>query len=138
MVRCETVLLIGQNIQGATCLRGHLEESGFEVLTVTNGPMALDLLSSQVVALVLIDFVPPTRHVDDADHAQMDSFQLLRRLRLESDVGVIILSRESDEAIRLYFLDSGADDYVMWPYRCRELVLRMRAVMRRAGHRTAH
>jgi len=129
------VLIVSQNTRTRQCLRDDLEPSGFQVLAVTDAQGALERLSSQAPALVLIDFVPPLRSTDDTVCPQMDSFQLLRRLRLKSNVGVIVLSRESDEAMKLYFLDSGADDYVTWPCSCRELSLRMRAVVRRAGHR---
>lgn len=94
---------------------------------------ALERVSSPSLSLVLIEFVPPGPTACGADCADLDSFRLLRRLRLESDVGVIFLSRERDEALKLYFLDSGADDYVLWPCRHSELILRMRAVLRRTG-----
>jgi len=131
------VLIVSQDTYTAQCLRSQLETSGFEVRVATDGRTALDRLCSEPVALVLIEFVPPPRSIDDTVCAPIDSFQLLRRLRLRSEVGVIMLSRESDEAIKLYFLDSGAEDFVTWPCRYPELALRMRAVMRRAEHRTA-
>ncbi len=132
-----TVLLLARDGHAALTLCTDLEASGFKVLAVNDAQVALERLSSEAVDLVLLEFVPPLARLDSTICAQMDSFQLLRRLRLESNVRVIILSRESDDALKLYFLDSGADDYVEWPCRHRELALRMRAVMRRARNRTS-
>lgn len=127
-----TVLLIGEDAPSMGCLRADLANIGFEVLAEMDAQAALERLSHPSLSLVLVEFKPP-RPATGADCAAMDSFQLLRRVRLKSDVGVIVLSRESDEAVKLYLLDSGADDYVLWPCRHGELVLRMRAVVRRTG-----
>ena len=61
----------------------------------------------------------------------MDCREFLRRLRRESNVPVIVLGRRDDEEIKLAALESGADDYVTWPYNRLELLARMRAVLRR-------
>jgi DNA-binding response OmpR family regulator len=102
------------------------------VLTASDGASAPDLVRGESPDLVLTEFVPPMEHSwEDAGQAQLDSFQFLRRLRLESDVAVFVLSREPNEALKLYFLDSGADDYLTWPCHRRELLARIRAVLRR-------
>jgi DNA-binding response OmpR family regulator len=131
MVPNAKVLVVHRDKDFVDWLRAHLEADGFRVLAASDGPSALDLLSSEAPALVLMDFMPPRSSMDSASGAPMDSFQLLRRLRLKSDVGVIVLSRETDEEIKLYFLDSGADDYLIWPCHRRELLARIRAVVRR-------
>ncbi len=132
MVTDAKVLVVNRDRHVIDWLRSCLEADGFGVLAASDGASALDLLASEAPSLVLMGFTPPTEHcTDDAGQAQMDSFQLLRRLRLESDVGVIVLSREADEEIKLYFLDSGADDYLTWPCNRRELLARIRAVVRR-------
>jgi DNA-binding response OmpR family regulator len=130
------VLLISQDTYPTQNLYSELKASGFRVTMATDGQAALQRLSREAIGLVLIEFVPPRRAMIGTGCAQMDSFQLLRQLRLNSQVPVIILSQESDDAVKLYFLHSGADDYVTMPCRCGELALRMRAVMRRAEHRT--
>jgi len=131
------VLVVNQDGQIVDSLRTVLEASGFYVLAAGDGSSALDLLHTEAPALVLMDAVlaaPVQAPMDGALGPHMDGCQLLRRLRLESNVGVIVLSRERHEAIKLYFLDSGADDYVIWPCDRRELLARIRAVARRTFH----
>jgi DNA-binding response OmpR family regulator len=128
-----TILLVARDAHAAKSLCSDLGASGFRTLVVTEGRAALEQLSCEEFEIALIEFVPPACHRDGGGCVRMDSFQLLRRVRLVSDVGVIVLSQEQGEALKLYFLDSGADDYVRWPCRRRELELRVRAVMRRAA-----
>ncbi len=131
------VLVVNQDRRILDSLRTVLEAAGFCVLAASDGSSALDLLHTEAPALVLMDAIlakPVPESVDGALGPHMDGCQLLRRLRLESNVGVIVLSRERHEAIKLYFLDSGADDYVIWPCDRRELLARIRAVARRTLH----
>jgi DNA-binding response OmpR family regulator len=75
------------------------------------------------LGLVLLDVMMP----------EMDGFEVCRILREESDVGIILVTARADEADTLRALDMGADDYVTKPFRPRELVARVRAVLRRKG-----
>jgi DNA-binding response OmpR family regulator len=137
MVSDANVLVVNQDRQIVDWIRTHLDAEGFCVLAASDGSSALDLLQSEAPALVLMDAIlatPARASMDGALGPYMDGCQLLRRLRLESNVGVIVLSRERHEAIKLYFLDSGADDYVIWPCDRRELLARIRAVARRTHH----
>ena len=132
MVSNAKVLVVHRDRHFVHWLRGHLEADGLRVLAASDGSSALDWIRGEAPDLVLTEFMPPMEHpTEDAGQAQMDSFQFLRRLRLESNVAVIVLSRERDEALKLYFLDSGADDYLTWPCHRRELLARIRAVLRR-------
>jgi two-component system OmpR family response regulator len=132
MVPHAKILVVDRSNHIIGWLRSHLNADGFTVLAASDGSSALNLVRGEAPDLVLTEFMPPTEHSsDDGAEAQMDSFQFLRRLRLESDVAVIVLSPERDEALKWYFLDSGADDYVTWPCHRRELLARVRAVLRR-------
>lgn len=131
------VLVVNQDRQIVDWLRTHLDAEGYCVLAASDGSSALDLLRTEAPVLVVMDAIlapSAPESVDGALGPHMDGYQLLRRLRLESNVGVIVLSRERHEAIKLYFLDSGADDYVIWPCDRRELLARIRAVGRRTFH----
>jgi DNA-binding response OmpR family regulator len=133
------ILVFNQERQIVDWLRTHLDAEGFGVLAASDGFSALDLLHTEAPVLVLMDAIlasPAPQSMDGALGPHMDGCQLLRRLRLESNVGVIVLSRERHQAIKLYFLDSGADDYVIWPCDRRKLLARMRAVVRRTHHKT--
>jgi DNA-binding response OmpR family regulator len=132
MVPHAKLLVIDRDNHIIRWLRSHLKSDSFAVLAASDGSSALDWIRGEAPDLVLTEFMPPMEHpTEDAGQAQMDSFQFLRRLRLESNVAVIVLSRERDEALKLYFLDSGADDYLTWPCHRRELLARIRAVLRR-------
>ena len=102
MVSNAKVLVVHRDRHFVHWLRGHLEADGLRVLAASDGSSALDWIRGEAPDLVLTEFMPPMEHpTEDAGQAQMDSFQFLRRLRLESDVAVFVLSRERDEALKL-------------------------------------
>jgi DNA-binding response OmpR family regulator len=132
-----SIVLANHEAPDTVWLRRDLQVEGFRVLAASDGAAALNLLRGEGPSLLLMGLVPPAEcSTEGAPEARLDSFQLLRQVRLESSVGVIVLSRERSEVIKLYFLDSGADDYLTWPYNRRELLARIRAVVRR-GHDSA-
>jgi DNA-binding response OmpR family regulator len=127
-----TIVLANHQGPETVWIKRDLEAEGFQILAAKDGASALNLLRSEAPSLLVMGWVPPAEcSPDDAAQAHMDSFQLLRQVRLQSHVGVIVLSRERSEAVKLYFLDSGADDYLTWPYNRRELLARVRAIVRR-------
>jgi two-component system, OmpR family, response regulator RegX3 len=98
-----------------------LEREGFDVTSVSTGGAALQFAAE--VDLVLLDLGLPD--VDGAD--------VCRELRRTSDTPIIVLTARADEADRVMLLELGADDYVVKPYGLRELIARIRAVMRRTA-----
>jgi len=98
-----------------------LEREGFEVLTAASGPEALELFDEHGADLVLLDLMLPG----------LPGTEVCRRLRLTSDVPVIMLTAKDDEIDKVVGLELGADDYVTKPYSSRELLARVRAVLRR-------
>ena len=108
-------------------VRSYLEAEGFEVETAANGVEALDVARERHPDLVLLDVMMPG----------IDGIEVLRRLRTESDVYVIMLTARADEVDTLIGLSVGADDYVTKPFSPRELVARIKTVLRRGrggGH----
>ena len=98
-----------------------LEREGFDVITAATGPDALLRFEESGADLVLLDLMLPG----------LPGTEVCRRLRLVSDVPVIMLTAKDDEIDKVVGLELGADDYVTKPYSSRELLARVRAVLRR-------
>ncbi len=117
------VLVVEDDPKTAELIRLYLDREGYPVMVAKNGREALDLARRHRVEIVLLDVMLP----------EMDGMDVCRVLRGESDVGIILVTARTDEATTLLALDLGADDYVTKPFRPRELVARVRAVLRRRG-----
>jgi two-component system KDP operon response regulator KdpE len=102
-------------------IRLNLEHDGFEVYEATSGPQALEKMRDQIPDLILLDVMMP----------DLDGFETLRLIREISTVPVIMLTAKGEEDDRVRGLELGADDYVTKPFSPRELVSRVRAVLRR-------
>jgi two-component system KDP operon response regulator KdpE len=102
-------------------IRLNLEHDGFEVYEASSGSTALDQLRDMLPDLVLLDIMMP----------DLDGFETLRLIREISTVPVIMLTAKGEEDDRVRGLELGADDYVTKPFSPRELVSRVRAVLRR-------
>jgi DNA-binding response OmpR family regulator len=102
-------------------LQEYLTEQGFQVLTATDGQNALYMARNEQPDLILLDLMMP----------KMDGYQFLRQYRQERQTPVIIITAREEETDAVLGLDLGADDYVIKPFRMRELVARIRAVLRR-------
>lgn len=102
-------------------VRAYLEQEGFAVRTVPDGPAALKAARTFAPDLVILDIMLPG----------MDGLEVLRQLRQESPVYVLMLTARSDETDKVVGLSVGADDYLTKPFSPRELVARVKAVLRR-------
>jgi two-component system alkaline phosphatase synthesis response regulator PhoP len=118
-----TILVVDDEPKIAKTVRAYLESSGYRVVTAGDGRTALTLFRHEKPSLVILDLGLPG----------MDGLDVARSLRRESNVPVIMLTARVEEADRLIGLELGADDYVTKPFSPRELVARVRAVLRRAG-----
>jgi len=107
----------------ADIARDYLQHAGYSVLTASAGDEALALARSRQPDLVVLDLRLP----------RMDGIEVARTLRRESSVPIIMLTARAEESDRLLGLDVGADDYMTKPFSPRELVARVRAVLRRAA-----
>jgi two-component system OmpR family response regulator len=99
----------------------YLTLEGFTALTATTGPAGLEQLARAPVDLVILDVMLP----------ELSGFEVLRRIRALSRVPVIMLTARGEEVDRIVGLEMGADDYLAKPFSPRELVARIRAVLRR-------
>ena len=104
-------------------IRG-LRRDGFTVEHVTHGLVALDALDASPPEIVVLDLGLP----------DIDGYEVCQRIREKSAVPVIILTARGDETNRVLGLELGADDYMVKPFGIRELVARIRAVVRRTGN----
>jgi len=116
------VLVVDDEPRMINLIRMNLEADGFQVVTAPNGTKALDAVRTQLPDLVLLDVMMP----------ELDGFETLRMLREFSSIPVIMLTAKGEEDDRVRGLELGADDYIAKPFSPRELVSRVRAVLRRA------
>ena len=115
------VLVVEDDTAIAEVLRRALRQEGHEVRSAEDGVEALELAESFVPDLVILDLGLP----------KLDGVEVCQRLRAESDAPILILTARSDMDDRVEGLDSGADDYLVKPFERKELLARMRALMRR-------
>lgn len=105
----------------ASLLQDYLHNEGFETITWDNGSEALDALSGQLPDLLLLDLMIPG----------VDGLSICREIRKVSSMPVIMVTARIDEIDRLLGLEIGADDYICKPFSPREVVARVKAVLRR-------
>ncbi|MGE3303129.1 MAG: response regulator transcription factor [Hyphomonadaceae bacterium] len=117
------ILIIDDDAELSRMLGEYLADEGFTVTTSGNGHDGADLALSGRFAAVILDIMLP----------RINGIEVLRRLRQESDIPVIMLTARGDDVDRVVGLELGADDYIAKPYYPRELVARLRAVLRRMG-----
>lgn len=115
------VLLVEDEASLRSAIAYNLRREGHEVTTAADGEEALLAWAGQAADLVLLDLMLP----------KLDGFEVCRRLRQVSGVPILMLTARADEIDRVVGLEIGADDYVTKPFSMRELVARVKAVLRR-------
>jgi DNA-binding response OmpR family regulator len=118
-----TILLIEDESELARVAQSYLERAGFSVVGALRGDTGLSLFLQVKPDLVLLDLNLPG----------MDGLDVAREIRRKGDTPIIMVTARVEETDRLIGLELGADDYILKPYSPRELVARVRAVLRRAG-----
>src|SRR2546430_11042977 len=116
-----TLLIVDDDQELCAMLAEYLAPEGFLTLTAGTGPAGLEQLGRAAVDLVVLDVMLP----------ELSGFEVLRRIRAVSRVPVIMLTARGEEVDRVVGLEMGADDYLAKPFSPRELVARIRAVLRR-------
>jgi DNA-binding response OmpR family regulator len=117
----ERIVLVEDDIRLAEMLSEYLGEAGFRVTIAGNGAAALEQLANADYAAVVLDLTLP----------DMDGLDVCRQLRAKSDTPVLMLTARGDATDRIVGLEIGADDYLPKPFQPRELLARLRAILRR-------
>jgi DNA-binding response OmpR family regulator len=120
----DTILLVEDEPGLARVIGRELEAAGYRTLHAADGLQALALHASQQPDLVILDWMLPG----------LDGLEVLRRLRQTSPVPVLMLTARGEEMDRVVGLEVGADDYLTKPFSMRELLARVRALLRRMSH----
>jgi DNA-binding response OmpR family regulator len=121
-VNRKTVLVVEDEPEISDIVRQYLEKDGYRVTVVADGDRAADEFSRLRPDLILLDLMLPGQ----------DGFEVCRRLRAAGSTPIIMLTARSQEADKLIGLELGADDYITKPFSPREVVARVRAVLRRS------
>ncbi|MGQ9908833.1 MAG: response regulator transcription factor [Candidatus Flexifilum sp.] len=116
------ILVVDDEQRMISFIRMNLELEGHQVIEAHNGLEALEAVRTKLPDIVLLDVMMP----------ELDGFETLRMLREFSSIPVIMLTAKGDENDRVYGLELGADDYIAKPFGPRELIARIKAVLRRA------
>jgi two-component system alkaline phosphatase synthesis response regulator PhoP len=118
----KTVLIVEDELKITRLVRDYLEQAGFAVVEAADGQAAIAAARAERPDMILLDLGLPG----------MDGLDVTRRLRETSSVPIIMLTARVEETDRIVGLELGADDYITKPFSPRELVARIRAVLRRA------
>jgi DNA-binding response OmpR family regulator len=123
----ERILVVDDDVELCELLSGYLEPEGFQIDVVHDGVAGLDAACRGDYELIVLDVMLP----------EANGFDVLSRLRAQMNTPVIMLTARGDEVDRIVGLEMGADDYLPKPFNPRELVARIRAVLRRTKIETA-
>lgn len=118
----QTILVVDDEPEIVRLVRAYLEDSGYRVVVASDGEMALYVARREAPDLIVLDLMMP----------RVDGLEFTRRLRLEQNTPIIMLTARTEETDRIVGLEVGADDYVAKPFSPRELIARVRAVLRRS------
>jgi DNA-binding response OmpR family regulator len=117
----KTILIVEDDDKTAKLVALYLEKEGFHTVKAEDGLTALEIIQKQPLDFVILDLMLP----------KMDGWEVCRAIRHTSDVPIIMLTAREDEVDRISGLTLGADDYVVKPFSPRELVARVKAILRR-------
>jgi DNA-binding response OmpR family regulator len=119
----KTVLVVDDEERLTSLVKTYLEQAGFRAVTAKNGREALFLARQEKPDLIILDIMMP----------EMDGLEFIRQHRKERETPIILLTAKVEDMDKLVGLEMGADDYVTKPFSPRELIARVRTVLRRAG-----
>lgn len=120
----ERILIIEDDTRISRLVKYNLEKSGYDVSIVMSGEEAFEVLDKEQVDLIILDIMLP----------KMDGFEVCRNIKQEpkyKNIPIVMLTAKGEEVDRIVGLELGADDYIVKPFSPRELVLRVRAILRR-------
>jgi DNA-binding response OmpR family regulator len=119
----QTVLVVEDEASIASFVAAYLKNAGFSVRTTASGAEALRLVESEKPALVVLDLMLP----------DVDGVEVCKRIRQQGELPVLMLTARDEDVDKIIGLEVGADDYMTKPFNPRELVARVRAILRRAA-----
>jgi len=119
----ELILLVDDEEKVLDFMSSFLKNEGFEITTARSGTEALDKIKAVNPSLVVLDWMM----------SNMNGLDVCREIRKNSKVGIIMVTAKSDELDKIVGLEVGADDYITKPFSLRELLARIRSVLRRVG-----
>jgi DNA-binding response OmpR family regulator len=118
-----TILVVEDESSIASFIALYLKNAGYQVKTVATGSGALNQVAAGMPSLIILDLNLP----------DMDGIEICRRIRKSSDVPILMLTARDEDVDKIIGLEVGADDYLTKPFNPRELVARVKSVLRRAG-----
>ncbi|GJM40845.1 MAG: DNA-binding response regulator [Ardenticatenaceae bacterium] len=117
----ETILVVDDEANIRDLARLYLETDGYRVILAQDGAQALKLVKENELALMVLDLMLP----------EIDGWEVCRRVRMGSNLPILMLTARDDDIDKIVGLEMGADDYLTKPFNPRELVARVRAILRR-------
>jgi two-component system alkaline phosphatase synthesis response regulator PhoP len=123
----ETILVVDDEANIVELARMYLEKEGFRVAVARDGAAALALARDRPPSLMVLDLMLP----------EVDGWEVCRRIRARSDLPILMLTARDDDVDKIVGLELGADDYLTKPFNPRELVARIKAILRRASPKPA-
>ena len=117
------ILVVDDDKNICELLRLYIEKEGFEVQIANDGKAAIDMFETGNFSLIMLDIMLP----------ELDGWQVCREIRKKSQCPIIMLTAREEETDKVLGLELGADDYVVKPFEAKEVVARIRAVLRRSG-----
>ena len=124
----ETILVIEDEAAISSFVAAYLRKDGFNVVATASGREALAFVRANQPSLVVLDLMLP----------DLDGMEVCRRIREGGDLPILMLTARDDDLDKIAGLDAGADDYLTKPFNPRELVARVRAILRRSGNERPH
>jgi two-component system response regulator VicR len=121
MAMSDTILVVDDEPAIVDVLTYNLEKAHYRVLVARDGPQAIDLASQEQPDLIILDLMLPN----------LDGLEVCRTIRKEGNIPIIMLTARDEEVDRVVGLELGADDYVVKPFSIRELMARVKSVLRR-------
>jgi DNA-binding response OmpR family regulator len=119
----QTILIVEDETSIASFVSLYLKNAGYDVRAVTTGSAALTQIAAEQPALIILDLMLP----------DIDGIEICRRVRKTSDVPILMLTARDEDVDKIIGLEVGADDYLTKPFNPRELVARVKSVLRRAA-----
>lgn len=117
-----TVLVVEDEVNLLEAVKYNLDKEGYRVLTASDGERGLDIARESMPSIVILDLMLP----------KLDGLQVCQLLRRDTDIPILMLTAKTEEIDRVVGLEMGADDYVTKPFSMRELMARVKALIRRS------